>query len=81
MTNCLPCPECGKIQLTRTLSDCTLADGFRVKKLPHLKCLNCDARFFDDEAMCAIQAQRGAGKISKRRGKISAQKRPVSHLH
>jgi len=39
---------------------CRLADGLEVRKLRHLKCSSCGARFFDDEAMHAIQSARAA---------------------
>jgi len=54
----LPCPECGKVQMARTIETCRLADGLRVKKLRHYKCRSCGTRFFDDDAMHSIQSVR-----------------------
>ena len=54
----LPCPECGKIQMTHIVETCQLGDGLTVKRLSHYKCRSCGARFFDDEAMHRIQSVR-----------------------
>jgi transcriptional regulator NrdR family protein len=54
----LPCPECGAVQMTRTVENCRLEDGLTVRRLRHFKCHSCDARFFDDNAMRRIQAER-----------------------
>ena len=54
----LPCPECGEIQLSRTVENCLLGDGVTVKNLRHYKCNSCGARFFDDDAMHHIQTVR-----------------------
>lgn len=56
----LPCPDCGKIQMTRTVETCRLEDGLTIKRLRHYKCQSCGARFFDDEAMHRIQFQRAS---------------------
>jgi transcriptional regulator NrdR family protein len=56
----LPCPDCGKIQMTRTVETCRLEDGLTIKRLRHYKCQSCGARFFDDEAMHQIQSQRAS---------------------
>lgn len=65
----LPCPECGKVQMARVVETCHLENGLAVKRLRHFKCAACGARFFDDEAMHAIQAARSAtGKASTRTG-------------
>ena len=60
----LPCPECGKITMHQTVEDCVLDDGFKVKKLKHLKCNSCEARFFDDEAMHIVQSVRSATALA-----------------
>ena len=54
----LPCPECGKVQMTRTVGTCRLGDGLTVKRLRHYKCRFCGVRFFDDDAMHRIQSVR-----------------------
>jgi transcriptional regulator NrdR family protein len=56
----LPCPECGKTEMVRVVETVRLADGLTVKKLAHLKCRSCRSRFFDNDAMHAIQAARTA---------------------
>ena len=56
----LPCPECGEIQMTRTVETCRLEDGLTVRRLRHYKCQSCGARFFDDDAMHRIQALRAS---------------------
>lgn len=58
MSEPLPCPECGAMQMVRTVENCRLDDGLQVRRLRHLKCGACGARFFDDEAMHRIQAER-----------------------
>ena len=58
ITEPLPCPECGEIQMIRVVETCRLEDGFTIKKLRHYKCQSCGARFFDDEAMNRIQNER-----------------------
>jgi YgiT-type zinc finger domain-containing protein len=62
----LPCPECGKVEMVRVVEDVRLEDGLTVKKLAHYKCRSCGSRFFDDDAMHAIQAARAAGRSSAR---------------
>jgi predicted RNA-binding Zn-ribbon protein involved in translation (DUF1610 family) len=62
----LPCPECGKVEMVRVVENVQLADGPTVKKLAHYKCRSCGSRFFDDDAMHAIQAARAAGRSSAR---------------
>ncbi len=65
----LPCPECGQMQLARVVETCRLEDGLAVKRLSHYKCAACNARFFDDDAMHAIQAARSAtAKANTRTG-------------
>jgi len=44
--------------MARTVETCRLEDGLTVKRLRHFKCGSCDARFFDDDAMHRIQAER-----------------------
>ncbi len=63
----LPCPECGQLQLARVVETCRLEDGLAVKRLSHYKCQACKTRFFDDEAMHAIQAARAATAKAKTR--------------
>jgi len=48
------------MQMARVVETCRLEDGIAVKRLGHCKCQACSARFFDDEAMHAIQAARAA---------------------
>jgi predicted RNA-binding Zn-ribbon protein involved in translation (DUF1610 family) len=62
----LPCPECGKVEMVRVVENVRLADGLMVKKLAHYKCRFCGSRFFDDDAMHAIQAARTPGRSSAR---------------
>ena len=62
----LPCPECGKAAMVRVVETVRLADGLTVKKLAHYKCRSCGSRFFDDEAMHAIQAARTERRSSAR---------------
>lgn len=54
----LPCPECGAVEMTLTVETCRLENGLTVKRLRHFKCRSCGARFFDDDAMRRIQAER-----------------------
>ncbi len=42
-----------------TVENCRVEDGLTVRRLRHLKCGACGARFFDDAAMHRIQAERG----------------------
>ena len=56
----LPCPECGELCMETHVETCRLGDGLAVKKLRHLKCSACGARFFDDNAMHRIQSVRNA---------------------
>ena len=60
----LPCPECGEVQMAPTVESCRLGDGLTVKKLRHYKCKSCGARFFDDDAMHQIQAAREERAVS-----------------
>ena len=53
-----PCPECGKVSMRRKIENCKLEDGFIIRRLKHYKCLSCGSRFFDDDAMHRIQAER-----------------------
>ena len=57
-----PCPECGEVSMVQVVETCHLHDGLTVRKLRHLKCQSCSARFFDDEAMHRIQAERALPK-------------------
>jgi hypothetical protein len=54
----LPCPECGGMALESVLEAVTLHDGTKVSCLAHKKCRDCQARFFDDLAIHAIQEKR-----------------------
>ena len=54
----LPCPECGAVQMADTVDNYRTEDGLMVRRLRHLKCGACGARFFDDAAMHRIQAVR-----------------------
>ncbi len=56
----LPCPECGKMQMTHVVETCKLEDGLTVRKLAHYKCGSCKSRFFDDDAMHRIQSARAS---------------------
>jgi len=58
MSEPLPCPECGAMQMAYTVETCQTEDGLTVRRLRHLKCSGCAARFFDDEAMHRIQSER-----------------------
>ena len=58
MSEPLPCPDCGAVQMTYTVETCQTEDGLTVRRLRHLKCSACGARFFDDDAMHRIQAER-----------------------
>jgi len=44
--------------MVRVVESCRLDGGVSVKRLRHFKCRACGARFFDDEAMHRIQAER-----------------------
>jgi len=48
------------MQMSRVVETCHLEGGLTVPRLGHLKCAACGARFFDDEAMHAIQGARSA---------------------
>lgn len=65
MSEPLPCPQCGVEQLVEVVEDCRLEDGLTVKRLRHLKCLSCGARYFDDEAMHRIQTERDRHGVSR----------------
>ena len=58
MSQPLPCPECGAVKMTHVVGSCRLDDGLTVKSLRHFRCRACGAKFFDDEAMHRIQAER-----------------------
>lgn len=60
----LPCPECGQIEMTRIVETCQLEDGLTVKRLRHYKCRSCGSRFFDDDAMHKIQSVRASRAAS-----------------
>jgi len=65
MSEPFPCPECGEVQMTRTVENCRLEDGLVVRRLRHFKCRSCGARFFDDDAMHHIQAARTSKGIAR----------------
>lgn len=54
----LPCPECGAAAMVKVVENCQLDGGLSIKRLAHYKCSDCGERFFDDEAMRRIQAER-----------------------
>jgi len=62
----LPCPECGKMEMVSVVETCRLADGLTVKRLRHYRCRSCHARFFDDAAMHRIQQQRAQSPAAAR---------------
>lgn len=68
ISEALPCPECGEVQMVRVVETVQLADGLTVKKLAHYKCGSCGSRFFDDDAMHSIQAARELERSSARAG-------------
>ena len=41
-----------------TVENCKTEDGLTLRRIRHLKCSACGARFFDDEAMHHIQRER-----------------------
>jgi len=49
------------MQMVRVVEPVRLADGLVVKRLAHYK---CGSRFFDDDAMHAIQAARAPRRAS-----------------
>jgi len=54
--------------MVRVVEDARLADGVVVKRLAHYKCGSCGSRFFDDDAMRAIQAARAPRRSSAKAG-------------
>jgi len=52
--------------MIRVVETVRLADGLAVKKLAHYKYRFCGSRFFDDDAMHAIQAARAPRRSSAR---------------
>ncbi|MHC4227174.1 MAG: hypothetical protein ACYSW0_07055 [Planctomycetota bacterium] len=54
------------MRMIRIVETCQLDDGLTVKKLAHYKCSSCGSRFFDDDAMHRIQAERAShGSLSQ----------------
>jgi hypothetical protein len=49
--------------MNRVVETCKLDDGLLIKRLSHLKCRFCGARFFDDYAMHMIQEERKRQEI------------------
>ena len=47
-----------RMQMAYTVESCQTEDGLTVRRLRHLKCSACGARFFDDVAMHRIQSER-----------------------
>jgi transcriptional regulator NrdR family protein len=68
MSEPLPCPECGAEQMKSVVENCRFDDGLLVKRLRHHKCLSCKTRFFTDEAMHRIQAERAEHTIVHAKG-------------
>jgi len=62
----LPCPECGKMEMVTVVETCRLADGLTVKRLRHYRCRSCGARLFDDDAMHRIQQRRAEPPVAAR---------------
>lgn len=60
-----PCPECGAVEMIHVVENCRLDDGLVVKRLRHLKCRSCGARFFDDDAMHRIQSLRADKAVAQ----------------
>jgi transposase-like protein len=52
--------------MVRVVETVGLKDGLTVKELAHYKCRSCGSRFFDDDAMHAIQAARAPRRASAR---------------
>ena len=61
----LLCPECGAVHMVQTIENCRFQDGLTMKRLRHFKCQTCDARFFDDDAMGHIQAERNKHRMPR----------------
>jgi hypothetical protein len=51
--------------MVQTTAACRLADGLRIGRLRYLQCRSCGARFFDDDAMHAIQSARASRSKSR----------------
>ena len=62
----LPCPECGKVELVSVVEICRLTDGLTVKRLRHYKCRSCGTRLFDDAAIHRIQQERADHQVVAR---------------
>ena len=65
MSEPLPCPECGAMQMAYTVESCQTEDGLKLRRLGHFKCGACGARFFDDAAMHRIQRERARHALSQ----------------
>ena len=61
----LPCPECGKMELVSVVENYRLADGLTVKRLRHYRCRSCGTRLFDDAAMHRIQQERAESHVAR----------------
>jgi predicted RNA-binding Zn-ribbon protein involved in translation (DUF1610 family) len=64
MSEPLPCPECGAMEMARTVEDCQLKDGLSVRLLRFFKCRACGAKLFDDDAMHRIQSERATHALA-----------------
>jgi hypothetical protein len=64
----LPCPECGKMEMVRVTENYRSPDGVEVGRLAHYRCAACRARFFDEEAIRAIQSARACQATPDRSG-------------
>lgn len=58
MSEPLPCPECGALEMAQTVANCRIDVGLSVKRLRHFRCRACGARLYDDDAMHRIQRER-----------------------
>ena len=52
------------MQMAYTVENCQTEDGLTIRRLRHLKCRTCGARFFDDEAMHRIQKERATRTLA-----------------
>ena len=64
MSEPFPCPECGAMRMAHTVENCRTEDGLILRRLRHLKCSACGARFFDDEAIHRIQRERAKRSVT-----------------
>jgi len=64
MSDLLPCPECGALELFKTVENCRLDDGLSIKRLRFFKCRACGAKLFDDAAVHRIQSERAGHALA-----------------